>query len=588
MRHPYPTANLSLLAEREPDALDLREAYHEVSKNRRSAIAWFDVDASDRLLQEVGAAREELLREVYQQIARSHRTARHADKVSLPLAAQARQSDLFDVIEARRSTRSFTPEPLRLAELGELLRLTYGITHASPAGDAISLQRAAPSAGGIYELELYVGVRHVEGVAAGLYRYEARGHQLALVKGGDAVGELDARTVVSNVDGAAVVIVFTVVLGRLEWKYEQRSYRLALLDAGHAAEHVALTAEALGLGSCFFQGFIDDEIAEYLEVDGVSEIPIHMAYVGRPRAAPTHACDHEHAAEPETGVLRRDGIESRLAHGCHRESWTTWDDRLRRAFAGLGGDRERARAELIALRAMLPDDRTLADYLELADQPSTVIATTADALFAFDPALTEEQRTRWMADVERAIARAKAWFAVDRIPATFVDLRGAAALPTTHVEQRPVQRRIVLPSRVDFAALCHEIVHALVLPHDLVIAEGLATVVALDETELREMDACVALQSHAPSWLLECLGRGSVPDGERDALLYPAAASFVSHLIRTYGKARLLALLADIRYPLPDGDPHSRPCALETAFGRPRAELVAHWWASVSENGGAP
>jgi len=80
---------------------------------------------------------------------------------------------------------------------------------------------------------------------------------------------------------AHVVFVWTAVFERSKWKYKQRAYRYIYLDAGHIAQNVALSAVALGLGSCQIGALYDDEANALLGVDGVHESTIYMTAVGR-------------------------------------------------------------------------------------------------------------------------------------------------------------------------------------------------------------------------------------------------------------------------------------------------------------------
>jgi SagB-type dehydrogenase family enzyme len=51
-------------------------------------------------------------------------------------------------------------------------------------------------------------------------------------------------------------------------KYSDRGYRFALIEAGHAAQNLSLIAEALKLKCCSIGGFLDDELADILELSG--------------------------------------------------------------------------------------------------------------------------------------------------------------------------------------------------------------------------------------------------------------------------------------------------------------------------------
>jgi len=55
------------------------------------------------------------------------------------------------------------------------------------------------------------------------------------------------------------------------------------LEAGHLAQNIYLVTTALGLGCVAIGGFMDDEINEILEVDGVNEAVVYVIAIGRPK-----------------------------------------------------------------------------------------------------------------------------------------------------------------------------------------------------------------------------------------------------------------------------------------------------------------
>lgn len=77
------------------------------------------------------------------------RRARYGSPVALPPPAAVGTISLEQAIGRRRSRRAFRPDPLPIATIGQLLWAGQGIT--SP-----DRKRAAPSAGALYPLELYV------------------------------------------------------------------------------------------------------------------------------------------------------------------------------------------------------------------------------------------------------------------------------------------------------------------------------------------------------------------------------------------------------------------------------------------------
>ena len=114
---------------------------------------------------------------------------------------------------ARRSIRAFQDKPLTLPELAQLLWAAQGITH--PDG-----YRTAPSAGGLYPLEVYLLAGNVEGLTQGLYHYWPDLHDLSRVATGDRRAALsDAALGQEALRDPPAVIVITAVTARTTVKY---------------------------------------------------------------------------------------------------------------------------------------------------------------------------------------------------------------------------------------------------------------------------------------------------------------------------------------------------------------------------------
>ena len=60
-----------------------------------------------------------------------------------------------------------------------------------------------------------------------------------------------------------------MIMQRMRPKYQDRSYRYGLLEAGHVGENAYLAATSLGLGACGVGAFMDDPLNTMLGVDGV-------------------------------------------------------------------------------------------------------------------------------------------------------------------------------------------------------------------------------------------------------------------------------------------------------------------------------
>jgi SagB-type dehydrogenase family enzyme len=213
---------------------------------------------------------------------RSSKRLPHLRSTSLP-EPQLPTMSLGDALRRRRSVRDFAPEPLRLDELSTLLYAAYGITGAMAGGDPdddVQQLRTCPSGGALFPLELAVLANDVDGLSEGLHHYAPFEHLL------EEFGPVDeeaftAAMVDRDYAEAPAVVLVSAVFWRSRFKYGQRGYRFALLEAGHLAQNLLLTATALGLGAFPIGGFYDRRLDDLLGLDGVNESSLYAVPVGR-------------------------------------------------------------------------------------------------------------------------------------------------------------------------------------------------------------------------------------------------------------------------------------------------------------------
>jgi SagB-type dehydrogenase family enzyme len=185
-------------------------------------------------------------------------------------------------ITTRRSVRSFSARPLTLREVSQVMFLATGIS-ADRWGNA---RRTAPSSGALYPIELYAVVHNVDGLERGVYHYAVREHELELLTAADLRSHVVEQGLSQEFLGECGAVLFlTQVLQRMRPKYQDRSYRYGLLEAGHIGENAYLAATAAGLGACGVGAFMDDSINDMLGVDGVEEAAVYMLALGHPRRA---------------------------------------------------------------------------------------------------------------------------------------------------------------------------------------------------------------------------------------------------------------------------------------------------------------
>jgi SagB-type dehydrogenase family enzyme len=209
------------------------------------------------------------------------RTYPGARRTPLPGRDFVIEAQLGAVLERRRSIRDYVLRPLPLATLGRLLHASYGIKGERDVGEPV-YERSAPSAGGLYPLEIYVATQAVEGLEDGIHHYDVAAHELELRRTGLVQPSLVHLTLDQEMVRAAnVVAIITAIPERTMWKYGQRGYRYVWLDAGHLGQNLYLVATAMGLGPVGIGGFFDADLNALLELPSGEEA-FYLVCIGQP------------------------------------------------------------------------------------------------------------------------------------------------------------------------------------------------------------------------------------------------------------------------------------------------------------------
>jgi SagB-type dehydrogenase family enzyme len=209
-------------------------------------------------------------------------TYKERELIELPGVDSIRipEAELFQVLAARSSVRSYSTGPLSGEELSLLLWSTQGVKEVIPGSATL---RTVPSAGARHAIETYLLVNNVEGFKGGLYWYSALRHGLAAL---DDSPELSERLVSAClgqrfVTRSAVTFIWTAAVERMTWRYGDRGYRYLFIDAGHVCQNLYLAAEAIACGVCAVAAFSDQEVDELLGLDGKSRFTLYLAAVGK-------------------------------------------------------------------------------------------------------------------------------------------------------------------------------------------------------------------------------------------------------------------------------------------------------------------
>jgi SagB-type dehydrogenase family enzyme len=202
------------------------------------------------------------------------------EKVALP-EDEPSPALLDDVLLGRESARGFGPGSVGIAELAAVLRRCQGVTRDNDDNDYPRPFRVVPSGGALYPLEIYVWARDVAGLEAGLYHYDPLSDELDVLGPRDLSPAFVQRDLVET---APVVLLVSAVFFRTVFKYGERGYRFALLEAGHLVQNALLASAARGLASVPVGGYFDRELDRALGIDGLHESVLYTVLLGGPEA----------------------------------------------------------------------------------------------------------------------------------------------------------------------------------------------------------------------------------------------------------------------------------------------------------------
>ena len=196
------------------------------------------------------------------------------------------------LLRERHSIRDFDDQhPVTFAELSQFLDTAARVLSEWKSGANVEgvpeitySTRPYPSAGSAYELELYLTVSNCEGLARGLYHYDAGGH--ALVAIGVSPQPLQALLAAAEFAMDApgppqVLITIAARFGRISWKYSSIAYSLILKDVGSMIQTFYLAATDMGLGGCAIGTGNIDLFAKMTGLEFHVEGPVGQFALGR-------------------------------------------------------------------------------------------------------------------------------------------------------------------------------------------------------------------------------------------------------------------------------------------------------------------
>lgn len=254
----------------------LRATYwHPLGATLHAFTRWSGVDSVQNML-DSGTETAVSMREVLG--APPVEAARRSED-SARLALPRIPPNHFDDLLARRATcRNYdATRPLPFDLFAQVLQRVFAAqAEVRVTEDTVFLKKNSPSGGGLHPMEAYLIVQHVDGVAPGLYHYQAQAHALeALPAPAKPLREFVMDMVAQQhwFADAHSVVVLAPRFDRTFWKYRHhaKGYRVVALEAGHLSQTLYLSATEAGLGA-FITGAINEvQLEEAFGLD-----PIHQ------------------------------------------------------------------------------------------------------------------------------------------------------------------------------------------------------------------------------------------------------------------------------------------------------------------------
>lgn len=190
--------------------------------------------------------------------------------IELPPPQKTGGLPLNEALARRRSHREFAAKELTGEQVSQLCWSGQGIS--SEGG-----LRTAPSAGALYPVTLLLADRR------GVWEYRPESHSLASRRDEDVRKQLQTAALGQEMIGEApACFIVAIDVSRTAEKYGKRAERYCLIEAGHVAQNLLLTATSQGLAAVPVGALDESRASSILGLPSRLEA-IYLIPVGSPR-----------------------------------------------------------------------------------------------------------------------------------------------------------------------------------------------------------------------------------------------------------------------------------------------------------------
>jgi len=201
-----------------------------------------------------------------------------APQIKLPKSTEI-SIDLTAAIISRYTAANFSLTEISLQDLANLVDVSVGLRDRNTN----SKFRHHPSGGGLYPIELYLLIESdvVSDVESGLFHYNVLDHTLEQIGGKPEM--LEAKAAMNINREVPIICMLSACWERNMQKYDDFGYKIVLLEAGHIAQNLILTARGIGLQSWPFVHFNEKELNVALDLEMRNEEDvIYCIGLGKP------------------------------------------------------------------------------------------------------------------------------------------------------------------------------------------------------------------------------------------------------------------------------------------------------------------
>lgn len=179
----------------------------------------------------------------------------HIASIALPFPSpdSLRQLTLGEVMDSRCSVRKHAAGGLSISQLGSFLHSCFFVRGMWKNGEIEFTKRPYPSGGASYDLEVYLLVSRVAGLAAGTYHYDPFHHALGMLTPDNELMRAmldDSYRASAETCYPDVLLVLASRFRRVTWKYSGMAYATILKNLGVVYGTMYTVATALRLAPC--------------------------------------------------------------------------------------------------------------------------------------------------------------------------------------------------------------------------------------------------------------------------------------------------------------------------------------------------